>query len=90
MTLNTIIADLKKSGVNSKQKVISKLENLDLKELQELKRDVQEKINKEKENAKWLAKKNYRFEGKVHEMRDTLNLLQEIMKREKNNKGDQD
>ena len=48
MTLNTIIADLKKSGVNSKLKVISKLENLDLKELQELKRDVQEKINKEK------------------------------------------
>jgi len=53
MILNTIIADLKKSGVNSKQKVISKLENLDLKELQELKRDVQEKINKEKENAIW-------------------------------------
>ena len=26
MTLNTIIADLKKSGVNSKLKVISKLE----------------------------------------------------------------
>ena len=52
MTLNTIIADLKKSGVNSKLKVISKIENLDLKELQELKRDVQEKINKEKENEK--------------------------------------
>ncbi len=53
MTLNTIITNLKKSGVNSKLKVITKLENLDLKELQELKRDVQEKINKEKENAIW-------------------------------------
>lgn len=49
MTLNTIIADLKKSGVNSKLKVISKLENLDLKELQELKRDVIKKEEKEKE-----------------------------------------
>ena len=51
MTIQTIITDLKKSGCNSKLTVISKLENLDLKELQELKRDVQEKINKEKENA---------------------------------------
>jgi hypothetical protein len=49
--LDKIIKLLKKSGVNSKQKVISKLENLDLKELQELKRDIQEKICKEKENA---------------------------------------
>ncbi len=53
MTIQTIITDLKKSGVNSKLKVITKLEDLDLKELQELKRDVQEKINKEKEHAIW-------------------------------------
>ena len=50
--LDKIIKLLKKSGVNSKQKVISKLENLDLKELQELKRDIQEKICKENENEK--------------------------------------
>ena len=48
MTLNTIIADLKKSGVNSKQKVIKKLEKPTLEELLELRRDINEKINKEK------------------------------------------
>lgn len=46
MTLNTIIADLKKSGCNSKLKVIKKLEKPTLEELLELKRDIQEKINK--------------------------------------------
>ena len=48
MTLNTIIADLKMSGVNSKLKVIKKLEKPTLEELQELRRDINEKINKEK------------------------------------------
>ena len=46
MTLNTIINDLKKSGCNSKLKVIKKLEKPTLEELLELRRDVNEKINK--------------------------------------------
>ncbi len=53
MTLNTIITGLKKSGCNSKLKVIKKLEKPTLEELQELRRDINEKINKEKENAIW-------------------------------------
>ena len=53
MTLNTIIADLKKSGCNSKLKVIKKLEKPTLEELLELRRDINERICKEKgeENA---------------------------------------
>ncbi len=48
MTLNTIIADLKKSGCNSKLTVIKKLEKPTLEELLELRRDINEKICKEK------------------------------------------
>ena len=48
MTLNTIIADLKKSGCNSKLKVIKKLEKPTLEELLELRRDINEKICKDK------------------------------------------
>jgi len=47
MTLNTIIADLKKSGVNSKLKVINKLENLTREDLISLQRDIKELICKE-------------------------------------------
>lgn len=48
MTLNTIIADLKKSGCNSKLKVIKKLEKPTLEELLELRRGINERICKEK------------------------------------------
>ena len=48
MTLNTIITDLKKSGCNSKLTVIKQLEKPTLEELLELRRDINEKICKEK------------------------------------------
>ena len=48
MTLQTIITDLKKSGCNSKLKVIKMLEKPTLEELLELRRDINEKICKEK------------------------------------------
>ena len=48
MALNTIITDLKKSGVNSKLTVIKKLEKPTLEGLLELRRDINEKICKEK------------------------------------------
>ena len=48
MTIQTIITDLKKSGVNSKLKVIKKLEKPTREELLELRRDINEKICKEK------------------------------------------
>ena len=48
MTLQTIITDLKKSGCNSKLTVIKKLEKPTLEELLELRRDINERINKEK------------------------------------------
>lgn len=48
MTLNTIINDLKKSGCNSKLKVIKKLEKPTLEELLGLRRDINERICKEK------------------------------------------
>ena len=49
MTLNTIIADLKKSGCNSKLKVIKKLEKPTLEELLELRKVLEdcEKISSE-------------------------------------------
>ena len=51
MTIQSIINELKKSGCNSKLKVIKKLEKPTLEELLELRRDINERICKEKENA---------------------------------------
>lgn len=51
MTIQLIINELKREGVNSKQRVIDKLENLTLEELRTLKRDINERICKEKENG---------------------------------------
>ncbi|HPW67281.1 MAG TPA: hypothetical protein PLS84_09440 [Salinivirgaceae bacterium] len=48
MTIQLIINELKREGVNSKQRVIDKLENLTLEELRTLKRDINERICKEK------------------------------------------
>lgn len=44
MTINEIIKDLKKTGCNSKQQVIEKLQNLTKDDLLELRRDINERI----------------------------------------------
>jgi ribosomal protein L10 len=45
MTIEEIVKELRKSGCNSKQSVIDKLNNLTLEELKMLRRDIQERIN---------------------------------------------
>ena len=48
MTIEEIVKELRKSGCNSKLTVIKKLEKPTLEELLELRRDINEKICKEK------------------------------------------
>lgn len=45
MTIQTIVDLLKKEGINSKQLVIDKLDNLTYEELKSLERDIQARIN---------------------------------------------
>ena len=49
LTINYLIELLKKDGINSKQKVVDILENMTLEQMIELRRDLNEKIRKEKE-----------------------------------------
>lgn len=49
MTIKKIIDLLKKTGINSKQQVIELLENMTVEQMIILRRDLNEKIRKEKE-----------------------------------------
>ena len=49
LTINYLIELLKKDGVNSKRQVVDILENMTLEQMIELRRDLNEKIRKEKE-----------------------------------------
>ena len=49
MTIKYIIDLLKKTGINSKQQVIDLLQGMTLEQMIELRRDLNEKIRKEKE-----------------------------------------
>ena len=49
LTINYLIELLKKDGINSKQKVIDLLQGMTLEQMIELRRDLNEKIRKEKE-----------------------------------------
>lgn len=49
MTIESIIDLLKRDGINSKKKTIDLLTNASLEKLIELRRDINEKINKLKE-----------------------------------------
>lgn len=49
LTINYLIELLKKTGINSKQQVIELLENMTVEQMIELRRDLNEKIRKEKE-----------------------------------------
>lgn len=49
LTINYLIELLKKDGINSKQKVVDILENMTLEQMIELRRDLNERIRKEKE-----------------------------------------
>lgn len=44
LTINGIIIELRKSGINSKQEVINKLSNLSKEELLELKQDIKVRL----------------------------------------------
>lgn len=52
MTIKEIIDLLKKDGVNSKQQVIELLENMTLEQMIILRRDLNERIRKKKENGR--------------------------------------
>lgn len=49
LTINYLIELLKKDGINSKKQVIELLENMTVEQMIELRRDLNEKIRKEKE-----------------------------------------
>ena len=49
LTINYLIELLKKDGVNSKRQVIDILENMTIDQMIELRRDLNERIRKEKE-----------------------------------------
>ena len=49
LTINYLIELLKKDGINSKRQVVNILENITLEQMIELRRDLNEKIRKEKE-----------------------------------------
>lgn len=49
MTIQAIISDLKKTGVNSKQQVIDKLSNLSKEDLLELRQSINERLCKMEE-----------------------------------------
>ena len=49
LTINYLVELLKKDGINSKRQVVDILENMTLEQMIELRRDLNEKIRKEKE-----------------------------------------